>query len=93
MKCKLTEVTTLWYGFRWFFIQTRNILQWTVVSTVRYTKCDNWMMETAYSKLNVGNFVKLHNMILTQQQRIVSKGAMNSFKKMFPLAVMHAHCG
>ena len=51
------------------------------------------MMETAYSKLNVGNFVKLHNMILTQQQRIVFKGAMNSFKKMFPLAVMHAHCG
>ena len=51
------------------------------------------MMETAYSKLNVGNFLKLHNMILTQQQRIVSKGAMNSFKKMFPLAVMHAHRG
>ena len=48
------------------------------------------MMETAYSKLNVGNFLKLHNMILTQQQRIVSKGAMNSFKKMFPLAVINA---
>ena len=53
----LTEVTTLLYVFHWFLIQIRNILQWTVVATVRYRKSDNWLMETVYSKLKVGNLL------------------------------------
>ena len=35
-------------------MQIPNILQWTVVSTVCYSKSDNWMMETLYSELKVG---------------------------------------
>ena len=52
-----------------------------MVSTVCYRKSDNWMMETVYSELRLGN---------------LSKGAINSLKamlplaRMCPLAVMHA---
>ena len=31
--------------------------EWTAVLTVRYRKKHNWMMETVYSELNVGNFL------------------------------------
>ena len=90
------------YVFHWFLIQICDILQWTVVSTVRYRKSDNWMMEIVYSELYgnsyseiVRNVLQLCNIILTAttyqkiNSSIVSKGAMNGFKKMFPLAIMH----
>ena len=53
----LTELTTLLYLFCWFLIQIRNILQWVVVSTMRYRKGDNWMIGTVYSELKVGNLL------------------------------------
>ena len=34
-----------------------DILQWAVDSTVSYRKSDNWMMETVYSELKVGNLL------------------------------------
>ena len=40
-----------------FLMQIRHILQWTMVSTVRYRKSDNWMMETVYSEPKVGNLL------------------------------------
>ena len=49
------------------------------------------MTETVYSELELGNPLKLCNMMLSDDvinSPIVSKGAMNSFKEMFPLARM-----
>ena len=98
---KLTKVTTLLYVFHWFLKQICNILQWTVVSTVRYRKSENWMMEKW--KLNDGNSlfwtvcISWKPPIIAQiwcsgptyqkiNSSIVSKGAMNSFKEMVPPA-------
>ena len=39
--------------FTGFLKQIRNILQ--CVFKVRYRKSENWMMETVYSELKVGN--------------------------------------
>ena len=39
----------------WFLKQIRKILQWAVIATVRYRKNDNWMMETVFSELKLGN--------------------------------------
>ena len=45
------------FPFHWFLIEIHNILQWTVGSTVCYRESENWMMETAYSKVKVGNLL------------------------------------
>ena len=38
-------------------MQNHNILQGIVGSTVLYRKIDNWVMETVYSELQVGNLL------------------------------------
>ena len=75
-------------------MQIRNILQRTVVSTARYRKSENWIMETVYSnkKLETSYNCTIWCSATTYQKinsSIVYKGAMNSFKEMFPLALMH----
>ena len=68
-------------------------------STVHYRKSDNLMMETVFSKLKVGNLLQLRKVTYQKfNSSIVSKGAMNNFNEMFPLArmiplaVMHRGC-
>ena len=83
--------SNLLHVFHWFLMQIHNILQWTVVSTVFYRKSDNWSMETVYSKLKVGTSYNCSKWCSpTTYQKVnssfVSKGPMNSFNKMFPLA-------
>ena len=74
-------------------MQIRNILQWTMVSTARYRKSENWIMETVYSNKKLETYNCAIWCSATTYQKInssiVSKGAMNSFKEMFPLALMH----